>query len=227
MKRINRLGRSKNIRAIVALITLCMLVMTGCTEISEESLGKVKGNRSGNTYSNNYYGFSITLDDDWSFSSEAELEEINGLKPGYSVSDIAALARKGQKFTTAQAKNEEEYQHIEVQVSYVNSLFGASENSVIKNDISFLRDAWNTEFGEEGFENERTEVTIDGKVFPAEYIVGTTMLDNKAGDPIKAKMYIKRVYFIVDNSVAVLSVASTSKDLTDEILRNTALMQAG
>lgn len=65
-------------RALIVLLALCLLLAAGCTQMIETATKKVvsMGEMNDGTYTNDYFGLTFSVPEDWTILSQEEMLEI-------------------------------------------------------------------------------------------------------------------------------------------------------
>lgn len=166
------------------------------------------GTIDGTVYTNDFFGFTFTAKDNWTFSNEAELRQAN-----QSVSDIVdndavtEALKSGSTFIDMQAfNNDDQLNSINLTVSYAPGSGGIDD--INDATISYMQKMYE----DAGFTDvsiSKTTVTVAGENIDA---LLTTM-------GVQGTNVVEKQIFIVSHDyLGTLTVSGTSEEDCDELL---------
>lgn len=208
----------KKLLCLILVMILVATAFSGCkaTEVRGEiSSGEETefgiGKAEGNTYKNDFLGLSCTLPEEWSFYSDAQIAELNGVAQEYVDKDVAEALKNAQIIYDMYASNSIDFSSVNINLE---KLSGAQTVAMsVKEALEGQLLAIKASFGNMGYENVSVEyatVTVDGKTFD-----GIELSAEIDGTDFYEKIFsFKKGGYMANVTIAVLG-----EDKTEEILK--------
>lgn len=167
------------------------------------------GEISGDTYENKFFGIKCEIENDWTFSTEEEIAELNNFTMDYMPDDLAKQYEKSGNFIDMYASADDGYGNINISAQKLSKSEMESFDPVSNFKAAFpsLEEA----FENMGYTNckfDVAKVTVDGKEYDAYY--GTAQLED-------LRMYQQQISIIRNNYLVTITVTSYNEDICDDI----------
>lgn len=199
----------------ILLVTLALLFASACSSSKkEEKKGKVDlsnfdiGTVNDYTYTNEYLGLKLALDDNWYFATEKELEEItNDTSEFLENTEAGDMLEKGKALIICYAENLDGLANVVMMVEK-KTVQNVTVDQVIDPQISLIEE----QFKSMGLEDA---VCTKGKtVFLGENVPCiTTIASTENGI-----MHQTTVIHLVDRLIVTITATSFTEDITERIL---------
>lgn len=167
------------------------------------------GEISGDTYENKFFGIKCEIDNDWAFSTEEEIAELNNFTMDYMPDDLAKQYEKSGNFIDMYASADDGFDNINISAQKLSKSeiknFDAVEN--FKAAIPTLEKTFEN-MGCTDCDFEVSKATVDGEEYDAYY--GTAQRED-------LRMYQQQIAVIRNNYLVTITVTSYNEDICDDI----------
>lgn len=165
-----------------------------------------------NTYENAYFGLGVTLDGNWSFETQEEINEANGIvKDILDDDDYTKALDNGTVYTDMIASADEGLVNIIATIEKINAIATLAVDEERYVDIALENNDFKAVFEEMGFDVTKVDkeiVTIAGEEHPCVVIEG-----NIQG----VDFYEKVAAVKKGNYVLSITVSSFTEDVVDDV----------
>ena len=183
-------------------------------EETEEPAVEIKrGTIDGQTYENASIGVGITVPDGWTFYSDDEIAELNGIaKDMMDDDDLQAIFEQAGQYYDMMAVAEDQRSNINIILQPVDSGFLESKDYL---KVALEQSEKQVAAALESAGLTDIQMTLDeGREFPVENFVSATVTGNYSGTPMTEKL----VMCAVNGCLANITVSSTDSDLAESVI---------
>ncbi len=168
------------------------------------------GSNENNKYENEFIGIGCKLDDDWTFLTDEEIDELNNIAKDAVGEEIAEAIEKANIIYDMSAAKSDNTQMININLENLGLVYGSTmdESAYIDASIETIKTGLEN-MGLENIVAEKTTVTFAGKTRHAIEV---------SGEASGIKIYEKQVCIKAGKYMSNITAISYIEDATDEIL---------